>query len=160
MNKILKTFILATLAIVSVGAVAQIAGPAGGPPSQGGVGARGEKHAGGKHGAMIGKFVEKLNLTAEQKTKVKALVEKGAAARKDLVEQVKSGKLTKEQAKEKMKAQMKTQMEGLKSILTKEQMAELMKMMQQARGTGKGAPNQNRKPGKTKPGTGTPPPTF
>lgn len=158
MNKIYKTLVIAALAVASVGAFAQVAGPNGGPPAQGGgIGqGAGAKHAGAKHGAMIGKFIEKLNLTADQKAKVKALTEKGAAKRKDLMESVKAGKITKEEAKSQMKEMMKTQMEGLKSILTKEQMAELMKMMKEARGAGKPGGDKNKKPGKP----GTPPPTF
>jgi protein CpxP len=112
---------------------------------------RGEGHGGrgmgGDRGAMMGKALERLNLTADQKTRIQALrtqfQQTNAAAlseMKSLRDQMKSAMEAKDRDKAKsIREQLKSKMETLKpaheqlhqqilAILTPEQKAELDKM--------------------------------
>jgi Spy/CpxP family protein refolding chaperone len=121
---------------------------------------RGEGHGrggmmGGDRGEMVGKAMERLNLTADQKARIKALRDGFQQANastlaevKALRDQMKSAMEAKDREKAKsIREQMKTKMETLKpareqlhqqilAVLTAEQKAELEKMKADHKGRG------------------------
>ncbi len=150
MKKTLITLIVAAFAALTISS-AQTAGPAGGPPANGpGVQAGGGRHGGGmKH---MQEAFAKLNLSDKQKEQVKDLFSKSQADRKALMQKIKAGTLTRDQAKPEMQALGKRTRDGIMAILTPEQKKQLAATMKEER-----KDHKNGKGGKgTKPGT--PPP--
>jgi Spy/CpxP family protein refolding chaperone len=144
MKNTIKLFVVAIVSAAMAGSVlAQGAGPKGGAPSQGtqkpGQGARGQM------GKMQQEIMAKLNLTNDQKAKIKDLGEKRMAEMKKLRE---SGKQV---DRAQMKAMRDKNEADLKAILTAEQykkyealMKEMREKMMKERG--------NRPPNGTAPG--------
>jgi Spy/CpxP family protein refolding chaperone len=157
MNKTLITIIAAIFAAVSIStANAQAAGPQGGAPTVQNGGAKAGARAGHAGGGIkrVMTALEKLKLTDQQKTDVKALATKAETDVKAVAAKVKAGTETKEQAKPEMQAIVKTFRQGLAKILTKDQQKELAAELKKERGGAKGA-----KGGTNGKGAGTPPPS-
>ncbi len=142
--------LISTLAIVgaTLSLAAMSFGQAAGPQGAGQQGAGQQKGKAGNQrqgggGAMRGaKMMEemfaKLNLSAEQKTKIKALVEKRQEKMKALRAEVKAG-ADRTQIRAKFKPIMEEFQSGLKTILTKEQFTKLGDLMAEARKENRGA---------------------
>ena len=81
-------------------------------------------HGGGQRGDMLKEMGEKLNLTADQKTKLQEAFKAQREAMKDL---------TPEERKEKMKANRQATDAKIKEILTPEQYTQWEKMRQENR---------------------------
>lgn len=151
MNKTLITIIAAVIAAVTIStAHAQAAGPQGGPPTGVQNGGARAGHAGGGMKRVMA-ALEKIKLTDQQKTDVKALATKAESDVKAIAAKVKAGTETKEQAKPEMQAVVKNFRQGLAKILTKDQQKELAAELKKERG---------EKGGKNGKGGGTPPPSI
>ncbi|MBS1719112.1 MAG: hypothetical protein JST35_01555 [Armatimonadetes bacterium] len=178
----MKLAVFTALAALSVASFAQTAGPKN-PPTGGQTGQKGKGTKAGKpgqagpngrmrQGKMMQEMLGKLDLKPAQKTKIEQLMKGINAKREALMEQVKSNKITREQARPQMMQIMKDTMDGLKGILTKEQFTKLETMMKEMRekmrngrpggpGGPGGAPGKGGKGGKGgKPGQNPPPPAF
>jgi Spy/CpxP family protein refolding chaperone len=132
---------------LAVGAMAQTPGPKGNKQEAG----VGKKAQGGKVGfegrvrGMRSEMMEKLNLTPDQKQKMEAL-EKSTQTK---VQTIMNSQGDREAKMTKMREVMKEHREGMNKILTKQQQAQLEKMMQEAR-------EKRRKEGKGFGGPGGP----
>jgi len=135
MKKILTILIVVAAALsIATTASAQTAGQSGGSAQTS------EPQA--KRGHVMQDILAKLNLTDEQKAKVKAQIAKNAAAIKELRAEVKAGKISKEDAKKKTKAMRKDDQQVIKAMLTPSQakkFAALRKEARQKNQTAKGA---------------------
>ena len=127
----MKKLLLLSLAAASCSAFAQVAGPTGLPP---------QTPAGQKHGDRLGKkemarineeILAKLNLTDDQKTKLKTHEEEMKTKLAGLRKAAK-GSANPEEAKEKVKEIRKENQAFMKSVLTKEQMREMMRLRREA----------------------------
>ncbi len=78
----------------------------------------------------LDRMEKELNLTADQKTKIKAVMEKDAKAREEVF---RDSSLTREQRREKMRARAEEQDKEIKAILTPEQYQKWEKTRIQAR---------------------------
>ena len=133
----MKKLLIVSLALASLGlsasALAQAAGPAGGAPP---ISPLGGKHAGHKGGKMLSdETMAKLNLTEDQKTKIKAKQEETKAKLQELKKGNKGAKGAgvPEDVKEKMKAIRKEYAEFIKQTLTKDQKKQLLRMRAEER---------------------------
>jgi len=125
---------VASMAVTAISS-AQTAGPQGGAP------AVGQGQQAGRHGAGAKKLQEalsKLNITDAQKSQIKDIMSKMQAERKDLMGQVKAGKLTKDQARAQMMEKGKASREAIMKILTPEQKKELAATLKADRKGNKG----------------------
>jgi Spy/CpxP family protein refolding chaperone len=149
MKNILKIAVaMSVFAALTVSSYAQGAGPSGGAPAAGGKQGKGGKQGGpgGRKGGMMNMDAEllaKLNLTEDQKKKVKALKEKTQADMKKIFEGAKGDR---EGMREKFKPVMENYQKEMAKILTPTQMETLKKEMKEMR---KKAGNKNG--GKIKP---------
>lgn len=140
MKKTLITLIVAAFAALTVSSFGQAAGPAGGPPPPGPGAAPG---AAGHHGANVKKLegaLAQLNLTDQQKAQVKDLFGKVQVAHKELKAKVKSGQLSKDQAKaeiQKIGQETRTQLMAILTPAQKKQLAAIMKAERKNKGGAK-----------------------
>jgi periplasmic protein CpxP/Spy len=119
MKKLIATIAIAGL---SLGLATSVFAQAAGPKNQGTLGAGQKQKGAGQNARKAQKeMLAKLNLTDEQKTKLKAHQEKMQAKMKDLRAEMEKDPTKKEGLREKMQAFRKEQQEGLKAILTAEQ---------------------------------------
>ena len=112
-------FVTAALAL-SASSFAQAAGPAGGPPAIGaGSGAKQKAAAGAQK--KIQEVLKSLDLTDDQKTKLKPFVKSYTDALKAIRDDVKDNKITRKDAAPKMKEAQEDFRKNLKTILTDDQ---------------------------------------
>ena len=127
MKKILLLTLCASALGLASSAFAQAAGPVGGaprrPPPSTTVAARAMEK-------MNEEILAKLNLTDDQKAKLKAHKEEMAAKAKELKGAKGAGKT--EEVKEKVKALRKENQKFMKELLTKDQMKEFTKLRREA----------------------------
>lgn len=130
MKKLLLLSLVASAFGLTSAAFAQAAGPAGGTPQApvDGKGAKGGRKAMEK---MNEEILAKLNLTDDQKAKLKAHREETETKLKELRKSAK-GAADKEAVKEKAKAIQKENQAFMKQTLTKEQMREYQKLRREA----------------------------
>lgn len=136
----MKKLLIVSLALASLGlsasALAQAAGPAGGAPPVSPLGGKHGGHAGHKGGKMLSdETMAQLNLTEDQKTKIKAKQEETKAKLQELKKGNKGAKGAgvPEDVKEKMKAIRKEYAEFIKQTLTKDQKKQLLRMRAEER---------------------------
>ena len=149
--------------IIAFGMLASVTALAG--PAHGG--------RGGKHGFKIQKMVERLNLTADQQARIKALQEQFKTANAGTIQEMKTlRERMKEQAraqdrtgmqatrqqieakKEQLAAARDRMMEQVRQILTAEQRAELDKMLAEKKARGKGMKGEKNGTRKGQPAPG------
>lgn len=124
----MKKLLILSLLAVSGAAMAQVAGPTGvqTPPTT----APAHPRIGAKEMQKINEDVlAKLNLTDDQKTKIKAHQEEMKAKLKELRKSAKTGGAD---AKEKLKEAQKENREFMKTVLTKEQLRDYAKLRREA----------------------------
>jgi periplasmic protein CpxP/Spy len=127
MKKLLALSLVVAALGVTSSAFAQAAGPKGLAPASEGKGKRLDR----KEMERINEeILDKLNLTEDQKAKLKAHKEETAAKLKEARKGAKGG--DKEAAKEKAKAIRKENANFMKTLLTKEQMREMQKLRREA----------------------------
>lgn len=132
MKKILSTLIVVAAAFsVVASASAQAAGLQGGTPKAG--------IAQAKRQQNLLTILNKLNLTGDQKSKIKAQIAKAASEVKAVRADVKAGKITKEDAKTKSKEIRKANQAAIRAILTKDQVKQFTQLMKEARAKNKAA---------------------
>ncbi len=128
----MKKFLSIVLCVAAVSIVAtasaQTAGASDKSTSQ-----KGEARAAAQHQETMVDMLMKLNLSADQKTKLKALVAKSTKDAKALREDLKSGKLKKQDARNKAQELRKANQEAVRAILTKEQNKEFNDLIKEAR---------------------------
>lgn len=135
----MKKLLLASLVVASLGlassATAQTAGPVGGPPTSPVI-PKAKARLGKKEMAIINEEVMvKMNLTEDQKTKIKAHEDAMAAQELPLKQRVKAARkagTVDADATEKLKAMRKDDKGFMKQVLTKEQMKEMVKLRRDA----------------------------
>ena len=127
----MKRILLLSLVAVSCSAFGQVAGPAGLPPQA----PAGKKHADRLDRKEMAKINEdilaKLNLTDDQKAKIKAHEEETKTKLAGLKKAAK-GSGNNDEAKQKVKEIRKENQSFMKTILTKEQMRDMMKLRREA----------------------------
>ena len=129
MNKILTTILTLAIAVgITASASAQVAGTTDQSSKQ-----TEQAKASGKHRTNLMDILAKLNLSEDQKSKLKDQVAKTTSESADLRSQVKAGKLTKEDAKKKMQELRKSNQTAIRAILTKDQNKQLAALMKEAR---------------------------
>jgi Spy/CpxP family protein refolding chaperone len=130
-NKLILLTALALGCLIAVNAGAQDKPnrPPGERPAQGG--------PNGEAGPRRGNLAEQLNLTAEQKPKVEAIMKSAGEKRKALKDDT---SLTPEQRREKMQAIQADTKAKLKEVLTPEQLTKFEEMAKNRRGGGPGGP--------------------
>ena len=130
MKKLLTLALCASALGLANSALAQAAGPVGGAP---------QAPAAGKHAKIDRKamqkineeILEKLNLTDDQKAKLKVHQDERAGKLKELKKGAKGAGNT-EEVKEKIKAARKEEQQFMKNLLTKDQMKEMQKLRREA----------------------------
>lgn len=90
-----------------------------------------------KHRMTVSDVLDKLDLTADQKERVKVLLDKNKEAVKELRQQVMGGKVTNQDAKKKLLEMRKANQATLKTILTTAQSAQYASLMKEARAKNK-----------------------
>lgn len=120
-----------------------------------GPGGRGGPGGAGGVGARLEESLQKLDLTAEQKAKIKPVVEDVKKKFEELRSQIAGGGGDRQAMREKVMALLEETRDKLKEILTPEQATKLKELMMPPGGAGGGA-GEGRRPGA---GGGTPPPT-
>jgi Spy/CpxP family protein refolding chaperone len=97
----------------------------------------------GRRGPMVEQRIERmtkeLDLTSDQQTKVKALLEKQTKERREIFS---DNSLPREERRDKMRALMQEENKELKSILTSEQFEKWKKLREQMRTRRPGGPGQ------------------
>jgi Spy/CpxP family protein refolding chaperone len=155
MKKLLLTFAIAASLCVAATSFGQTAGPAGGPP-QGGRPGQGGRGQGGGMGGMQrfqqirAEIFAKLNLTADQKKKVKTLDDANAAKMKTMMADAQKPGADRQKMMDAFKASREDYNKSLAKILSKDQMKKYEALVKEARekfraqrGAGKGqAPKQ------------------
>lgn len=126
----MKKLLILSLLAVSCSALAQVAGPTGVAP-QTPAGKQGGKVDRKEMAKINEDILAKLNLTDEQKAKIKAHEEESKAKLKDLRKGAK-GAGQSDETKEKIKALRKENQTFMKTVLTKEQMREMVKLRREA----------------------------
>ena len=128
MKKILTLFITLSLAVgITSSAMAQAAGLSGQTGKQETV------KTPGKGRVNMQEILAKLNLSDDQKAKLKDQMTKNQTAVAEIRKQVKAGTLTKEDAKKKQQELRKENQKAIHTILTKDQAKQLAALLKEAR---------------------------
>lgn len=101
---------------------------------------------------LLQSVLAKLNLTEDQKTKIKAAVKENAKNAMELRKSVKAGTVTKADAKTKQKELHKALMDSIKGILTPDQVRQFTEMMKEEAKKAKDAKAGGEAAGTTKTG--------
>jgi len=132
MKKIITTIITLSLAIgITSSAMAQAAGLSGQTGKQEQTDTKAKAH--GQARVNMQEILAKLNLSDDQKAKLKDQMTKNQAATADIRKQVKEGTLTKEDGKKKQQELRKENQKAIHSILTKDQAKQLAALLKEAR---------------------------
>lgn len=123
--------VLGVFGYTAVSAYAQQAPTAGAPTAP----AAGAPKAGGKRPNVQAALLKELNLTADQKAKIKTISDKAKADRKAIRD---DAKLTDAQKKDKAKEIGKEATKAIREVLTPEQQAKFEEGMKKARAKGAG----------------------
>jgi hypothetical protein len=83
---------------------------------------------------MSRRLAEQLELTEEQKPKVDEIMQEAMSLRRALMESMRSGELTREEAMERMRDIQESTTTKLAGVLTEEQMERYRQMMERMRG--------------------------
>ncbi len=152
MKKIFLFTLIASALGLAGSAMAQAAGPAGGVPQDPAIGKAG-KQGREAMAKMNEEILAKLNLTDDQKAKLKAHREEMETKLKELRKGAKGAKGTppSEELKEKLKTLRKENEQFMKQTLTKDQMREFQKLRREKMKEMRDKLEAGKKPGTTPP---------
>ncbi len=127
MKNVLKLLVGSALLLsIATASFAQAAGPKTGPPPVGGADVTKKEQGGKKNPLMaVRELLQKFELNADQKAKIKTLQEEMMKTMKQTREDIKANKVEKKAGQEANMKSMKDFIQGLRGILSTDQMKQV-----------------------------------